>query len=173
MYRLYKLSKKDAKEIDDASTIDEYTVVLFKPNPFKIRIKGERLTDGFLQIYLVRVIYWLISYGKATLVYLQSENGDVAHHSYVIPKCFKFRFLKKDDFEIGPCFTYEEYRGQGLYGKVLNYIAIAFGNDKSDFYILVREANKESIAGVEKTIFKLDGYADKTKKLKIYQRVEE
>lgn len=60
-------------------------------------------------------------------------ESDLAHTSYVIPKCFKFPFLRADDFEIGPCFTYPSYRGKRIYPAVPQYINAYVGTEKSGF----------------------------------------
>lgn len=71
----------------------------------------------------VRIFFSLITFGKAKIFYvLDDTNGKVVHTSLVIPKCWKFTFLTQNDYEIGPCFTAPNYRGQGIYPRVLRLV---------------------------------------------------
>ena len=101
-----------------------------------------------------------------------SEDNKIAHTTYLIPKCRKFDFMGSSDWEIGPCITAREFRGQGIYPKVLNHITSSFGNNETIFYMIVEENNLSSIKGIEKAGFKRCGLVQKTKWLKQYRKQE-
>lgn len=61
--------------------------------------------------------------------------------------------MKKNDLEIGPCYTYPEFRGKGIYPKVLTKICQKRGGDSISFYMIVDENNLSSIKGIEKAGF--------------------
>lgn len=165
MYNLYVCKKNNLQ-----FKIDGFETKCFYPNPFKWMIKGEIFSRKKFT-YISRVYYWIISKGKACIFYLEDLEGELVHTAYVIPKCSKFTFMSTYDYEIGPCFTYEKYRGQGIYGKMLKYISGYIGEDCTNFYVLVRPENKSSIKGMEKSGYKLCGQADKSKWLKIYKKI--
>ncbi|MBR2988530.1 MAG: hypothetical protein IKC64_02260, partial [Clostridia bacterium] len=131
---------------------------------------GEKI--GF-KTYLVRSYFSLITWGKAKIYYAITKEGEVAHTSYLIPKCSKFPFMKKNEFEIGPCETKEKFRGQGIYPFVLNRIVCSAQNPGTKFYMIVDESNISSIKGIEKAGFEKRGLVEKTRFLKRYRLYEE
>lgn len=122
------------------------------------------------KIALSRMYFWLISKGKLEIYYILSEDGRVAHTSFVVPRCGKFPFLGQKDYEIGPCQTAVECRGKGLYGIALNRITSEKSKRQADFYMLVSEDNASSIRGIEKAGFSRDGYAIRKGWRKVYAR---
>lgn len=108
--------------------------------------------------------------GKAQVYYVQSGN-DIVHTSYVIPACVKFPFMDRKDLEIGPCYTYPAFRGNGIYPKVLSEICRRKGNDTFLFYMIVDEMNLPSIRGIEKAGFVRCGSVHKSKFSKRYNLV--
>lgn len=104
-----------------------------------LKIPGRFYIAGEKRRFLTTVsrIRWaLLTRNKAKIFYVRHKNGEIMHESVVIPECPKFPFLKRGDFEIGPCFTAEKYRGRGIYPAVLRYIAeTARGGSALDDYI--------------------------------------
>lgn len=162
----YYLYKKSGRTAEDASQ-GEIEVHCFAPKPYRLALPGERLS---IKTIAVRLNFWLISKGRARIFYVILGDKRIAHTSYLVPKCGKFGFLNSSDWEIGPCRTAREYRGQGIYPKVLSYITSSFGNDGTTFYMIVKENNLSSIKGIEKAGFKRCGTVKKTKLLKRYKR---
>lgn len=161
-YRLYKREHC-------LSTATMFEVKQFRPSLLNgLFITGERLN---LKAALARTYFWLITKGKAEIFYIESANKVVLHTSYVLPKCYKFSFMRKTDYEIGPCNTIESARGRGLYSTTLKYIISNKQYENACFWMLVSEENKPSIMGIEKAQFSLDGYAGKTSVLKRYYRI--
>ena len=152
MYFLY-----EKKYSADDAYVNELDVLEYRPTLFKPFIPNEG--DGSLKNRLSRIWFWLISGGKAKIAYVQ-RDGIIVHTSYVIPKCYKFPFMKKGDLEIGPCTTKQEYRGQGIYPRVLRYIV---DSEKTTCYMIVRETNVPSIRGIEKAGFEKRGKVEKSK----------
>ncbi|HJD23228.1 MAG TPA: hypothetical protein H9694_03680 [Firmicutes bacterium] len=98
-----------------------------------------------------------ISFGKARIYYVRNDAGELMHTSYVVPRCFKFPFLGRGDYEIGPCYTYPLHRGKGLYPATLRFICENLGGEGTTFYIIVRNENTPSIRGIEKAGFEYCG----------------
>ena len=116
-------------------------------------VDGERRS---IKETLSRIRFSLISKGKAQIFYIE-KDGAIIHSSMLVPKCRKFPFLNEHDYEIGPCFTDEKFRGMGIYPTVLNYICSNIGTDDSSFYMIISPENISSIRGVEKVGFERRG----------------
>lgn len=104
-------------------------------------------------------IWHLATLGKFRKIMIFSQDNRIAHVSRVITRCYKFPFLPKNSAEIGPCTTKPDFRGQGIYTKVLNYIRCEGGS--KDYYMLVADENIASIKGMEKAGFKKIGTVKK------------
>lgn len=159
---------KSRNKISNVVMYDE--VKIFSPSLFKMFLKGERKT---FKRGIVRCWFQIITLGKAKLYFIcDSKTGKVKHFSYVVPKCYKFAFLKNGDYEIGPCFTFPEFRGKNIYPTMLNYITGNLGDENSTFYIVVENTNLPSLKGIEKANFKRCGTVKKSGILKRYQRCD-
>ena len=140
-YLLYKNCNKGACE----SRTTRWEIISITPTLFRY-LRGEVTQSDF---------FWrILSFNRYRLFVVKNEKGDVIHRSACIGKCIKFPFLKKGDFEIGPCYTEDSFRGKGIYPAVLEHILCErVGN----YYMLVREDNESSIRGIEKAGFSLVG----------------
>lgn len=125
-------------------------------NPFKLFAKCEIFS---FKEYLIRLRWCLKTFGKAIVYYYYDEHqSDVQHTSFLIPYCNKFPFMKKKDFQIGPCYTKRTARGKGLYPKVLNFIVLENSHNNSDFYMIVNDNNPASVKGIKKAGFIETGF---------------
>ena len=147
-YLLYKYHRGSMYNgtLNDNCIINE-----FKPHPFHLYADWERTKDVSTSIF--RFYISLITLGKTVhLCILDKNKGAIMHSAYIIPKNFKYAFLKKGEYSIGPCNTPESYRGQGLYPYMLNYITRR--NTDATYYVFIREDNVASIKGAKKAGFK-------------------
>ncbi len=148
MYQLYKYDKT----IQDSEYIKSYKLDL----RFKLVSKKLSLLNIINFNHPIYDLYWYINTNGNCWRYSVFYNGKEVHHSYVTRKCFKFKFMSKDDIQIGNCFTHNSYRGQGIYPFVIqkiindNYQV----NDNIDIYMLINKNNISSIKGVQKIGFK-------------------
>jgi len=79
--------------------------------------------------------------------------------------------MKKNDFEVGPCWTDEKYRGKGIYKYVIQLAVEKFSKDNASFYMIVDEKNISSIRGIEKSGFVKIGKVKKSKLTGIYYKM--
>ena len=166
MYYLYKKKVKTENIYFSSNAfINSCNLVVFRPRLFKLFIECENVS--VLQM-LSRAYFWLITFGRYHIWFLLDGNK-VIHSSYVVPKCYKFPFLTKKDYEIGPCITNKNYRNRGIYSFVLHRISIYYQYEGADFYMVVRSDNIPSIKGIEKAGFVRQGTVIKTKLLKIFR----
>lgn len=139
---------------------------------FKVEIFMPKLQ--FLQKHrpfsLIYLIWYIFTLGKYKIIYV-FDNEKLIHYSHVLPGFWKFRFMNRDDYEIGPCWTDELYRGQQIYPYVIQKIVELFKNDAAFFYMVVDEKNIASIRGIEKAGFIKVGIVKKTKFLGIYYKI--
>lgn len=163
MRLLYSFKKQDIDYSDIYGA--DFIVHEFQPTLFKWYLHGE---NRDIKTFFMRMFFQAVTFGKAKIFYVINDNDQIMHTSYVVPKCFKFPFLKKYDYEIGPCFTYPEYRGKGIYPKVLKYICMNIGNESSNFFVIVSRNNISSIKGIEKSGFNKLGLVEKSRVLKRY-----
>ena len=154
LYRQNRVVEKAQTDIE---------IYKFNPSFFKLFVKGE---EKNIKSMLSRMYFHLMAGKKYVIYYVLSPDGKVAHTSAVMPKCFKFRYLGEKDCEIGPCYTNKEFRGKGIYPKVLRCILSDYEADT--FYMMVSDSNNSSIRGIEKAGFEHCGEISKSKILKIY-----
>ena len=125
--------------------------------------KNEKISVLFLKSEFFKMekkekLWWLLSLGRFQKC-VATYGNSIAHESCVIGKNFKFPFLSKTEAEIGPCFTYPQFRGKGIYPYVLKKILSEGGYN--GYYMLVHEDNTASIKGIEKAGFKRVGFVEK------------
>lgn len=113
-----------------------------KPTFFRA-YRGEKLT---LRKLIVNAYWWWLSKG-CYRVWCAWDGDKVIHTSYVVPSCFKFPFLGKEDVEIGPSQTDVKYRGKGIFPAVLQSM------NKERSYTFIRQDNYSSCRGVAKAGF--------------------
>lgn len=136
----------------------------FAVSPFRLRAKGERIG---VKAALGRLYFWLVSFGGCRIWYLR-HGSQVVHTSCVVPRCCKFPFLKKDEYEIGPCVTQEAYRSRGIYQYMLRCITAS--QPDAVFYMIVRSTNEPSVRGIEKAGFQRCGTVVRSRFLKNYHK---
>ena len=109
------------------------------------------------------------------IVFFISDGKGLVHYSFVINKCPKFCFLNYNDYVISPCWTRKDKRGMGIYAAMIDYIGAYYKNKdvESNVYILVRNENKSSVKGIEKSHFTKIGIVKKSRFLKIYSKIIE
>ena len=138
---------------------NNFEVQVFKPSLFKPSLKGYCNSFKDYATYF----YWLvISYFELAIYYVK-DGEKLIHTSLVTNKSFKFPFMSENDLHIGPCITKEEYRGRGIYPKVLQKIAL--DSPQKTLFMIIEDSNIASIKGVTKAGFKKIGKICKYKKL--------
>ena len=160
MRYLYRKHYTDISNSDFRNEfLDSCSILVLKPHPFNIRLKYETLN---MKQCLSRLYFWLITFGRYRIYFL-CHGSDIVHSSFVVPKCYKFPFLRSVDYEIGPCVTSSDYRRRGSYTYVLDYITSCYEFKDAEFYMIVNNTNKPSIKGIEKAGFEKCGTVRKTK----------
>lgn len=152
VYELYRFKK-------DLNTGEVENLYSYKLSGFRIKAPNEVITKSEIK---GRVLFKILALGKVWLWYVTDEERNIIHKSICVSKCLRFPFMKKGDFEIGPCLTVPEMRGRGIYPRVLSSIVKSYrSQNDADFYMLVAPDNRASIKGIEKAGFVRVGTAKK------------
>ena len=150
-YLVYKNSFfVDQEKIDINNDLE---IKVFKPLPWKLYF-DKSIEKMSFRTSLFRLYISLLSLGKTKIYFAIDKNtGNIVHSSCIIPRNFKYPFLKKGEYCIGPCNTAPMFRGRGIYPYVLRYIV----DDNPDiiFKMIIRKDNMPSINGVKKADFQL------------------
>ncbi len=161
---LYKKPFTAVGETETDEFLSSCELRTLRPTPRKLRLDGEKLS---LRQRLGRLYFWFITAGRCKIFFL-CHGGDVVHSSFVVPKCTKFPFLRKGDYEIGPCATSADYRRRGAYRYVLGHITAQTEYEGACFYMIVKSTNAPSIGGIEKAGFTRCGSVRRTPIFKKY-----
>jgi len=138
------------------------------PKPFPEGLKMEIFAPSWKSIrvnnYTSIWLYWFWFFfsRRKYLIYYLVDGGRIVHLSHVISQNPKFAFMGPDDFEIGPCWTHPDYRGQGLYSSVLGRIAGDLMSTVDRLFIFAEKKNEASLKGITKSGFKFFGSGKKT-----------
>ena len=146
---------------DPRSLSEGMKIEVFTPSWKRIRINS----------YTSILLYWfwfLFSRKKYNIYYLVHQ-GRIVHLSHVISKNPKFAFMGPEDFEIGPCWTHPDYRGQGIYSVVLSRIAGDFQGKADRLFIFAENENVASLKGISRSGFKFLGSGKKSGIFGIYR----
>ena len=96
-------------------------------------------------------IFYFLARGKFKIYYAKDNmTGEIVFHSVVYSKSFKFRFMRKGDYQIAHCFTRETHRGKNIYPYVLKYIV---DKEEGNAVMFIKDGNEASEHGVVKAGF--------------------
>jgi len=134
MYWFYKRDKSTLIKIDD-----RFKYFFFDPTTFNLK-----LHNGSILLYL---FWYIFSFGRYRIFYIIDKKSDtIAHYSHILPKIFKYSFMKKQEFQIANCYTYPEFRGNRLFSFALSFI----GESEDVFWVGTRDDNNASIKSIER-----------------------
>ncbi len=143
---------------------DIYSVEIFRPKIYKIFPRGIAKLN-----FLFWWILWLLRLFSSPdyhgfIVYHEAK---VIHYSIILPKFFRFPFMAVNDFQIGPCWTHEEYRRKGIHSLIIQKILKTFNKEGSRLWYVTREENIASVRSIKKAGFTLQGSGFRKKRLGI------
>lgn len=118
---------------------------VFRPSLFCLTSSYERVD---IKTKLSRMQFLLVTKGQYKIYHL-CDGENIVHTAYVVPQCGKFPFMKKGDYEIGPCITSEAYRRRGAYRYVLSKILENESSTSGTAYMIVSDTNIASRKGIE------------------------
>lgn len=142
MHELYELKKENLIRKTDC----EYKSI--QVEPFSRKLFGNTKKGS-----LVALVWKIITLGKVKAYVVYNSNGEMINYTCVISKCYKFPFMRKGDIEIGPCFTWENYRGQGILPSVISSIIDNELKENSSAYAMINAKNAASIKSFKKSGF--------------------
>jgi hypothetical protein len=104
-----------------------------------------------------------IIFGKTYCIYAIVKNGECVHYSHVLGKGIRFPFMKRNDIQIGPCWTRPDHRNQGIFTSVIKKIVADFST--CDAWASCDEDNLASRKGLEKAGLNLVAKGERTRPL--------
>lgn len=116
--------------------------------------------------FFVNLFWYIFTFGSCEVLIVEN-NDKLVHFTYIIPKVFRFPFMKKGDIQIGPCLTTENYRKKGIYGAVLHYIIAKYSGNERILWIYTAEKNIASQSVIEKVGFQFFSFASISRFLRI------
>ena len=157
----FKKSLNDINQETNTIQFDpSFKYLIFRPTI--MRLIPEGINGKFFILWGIFSFIWSLQ-RKPYEVHILYKDSQVVHYSVVLPKCYKFPFMNKKDIEIGPCWTHPDYRGKGIYPKMLNVICNRFAKNKENAWIFCEENNHASQRGILKAGFSFVGKGEKTK----------
>ena len=147
---------------------NEFSYFFYSPRIYKL--KKHNSTSLFSN--LLYFFWFIFSFGNYKILYIvNKKNKEIVHFSNVIPKIFKYSFMKKEDLQITHCYTYPNFRRMNLYSFALYIIQKEYSNCK--LWIGSRVDNEKSIIAIEKSGFKKMFSVQKSSFLGIYYKIDE
>ena len=124
---------------------------------------------------LVANLFWKLLDRKCYVCAIVGEENVIKHYSYVMRKSPKFPFMRKNDYMIGPSVTMENYRGQGLFPRVIRFVINKIKTEGPDVRLvaLVREDNYASRSAFEKVGMQWLGKRFVKNKYKVYYEIKD
>lgn len=163
-YYLYRITDFNLLESFDSNT--EVDIKEYKPSLWSVLTcfnKKNRILNTIGRKY--SLLWYFASLGTMKVYYAENENKEIAFYCTVLRKCIKFKFLKKGNYEIGHCYTFEKFRGKNIYPTVLKHI---IQKEEGQPVMFIRTDNIPSIKGVSKVGFTATDEIIKTKFTKKY-----
>lgn len=155
MYWFYQRDRLKLIEIDD-----KFKYFFFNPTIFNLK-----LHKGSVILYF---FWYIFSLGRYRILYIVDENSNtIAHYSHVLPKIFKYSFMKKQEFQIANCYTDPKFRGERLFSFALSFIGESFSEHV--IWVGTRDNNNASIKSIERAGFKKAVNVSKTSVFGIYK----
>jgi len=90
------------------------------------------------------------------------KDGEIVHHTALVPADFRFPFMNPNDLQVACVWTREDHRGMGLGLFALRAAMQWVQNPPLTFWYMVTEMNKPSIRLAEKAGFHYSGRASRT-----------
>ena len=153
VFLFYKHMKSELIEIDA-----RFNYFFFKPSLFNLK-----LHEGSLIIY---IFWYIFTFGRYKIFYI-FENQKMVHFSNVLPKIFKYSFMRKEDIQIANSYTDPLFRGNKLYPFALSIIAEEYADNA--VWVGSRSDNSASLSGIKKAGYILISKVYKSMFLGIYR----
>jgi len=162
-YMFYVLRSQDIKHVD-VTLSGHYSFEFWKPTIPTIVPKSLFKAPFFVWSVLHYLKLFSTPNYSIFMVYLGKK---MVHYSVVLPKYFRTPFITKNDLQIGPVWTHNEHRRNGIASYVIQKILQSYKKRGRKFWYIVREENIASRRLAEKAGFILYGKGVRKKKFGI------
>lgn len=150
----YIFYKKNINKINSQIELEEnYSFCIWRPGINKIFIKGLDVSLFTMLICWIMHHLRLFRGRDYSIFVVLYNNSEIAHYSMVLPKSFRFPFMKKDDLQIGPSWTNPKHRRKGLLSFAIAKMHETFKDKDRNFWYITKEENIPSNAAIIKIGF--------------------
>jgi RimJ/RimL family protein N-acetyltransferase len=139
-----------------------YELKAFKPDCLHITAKGMKKNRSFIAWWFLYLISWRHK-AKSYEYYLVYDGEKLIHYCGVLPKYYRYPFMNDDDVQIGPFWTAEDYRGQGICPIVISRVMEDYKSRNKYAYIITRENNVNSQRSITKAGLDVYGHGFRTR----------
>ena len=161
--KIYKIEDKLIINIQEVEAVLQlYDLTIQKPQLFQLSQFGY----GFF----INLFWYIFTLGNFQILCL-TDKTKLVHFTYIIPKVYRFPFMKDGDIQIGPCLTSEDYRKKGVYKSVLQYIIEKYSGKGRSLWIYTAEKNIASQSVIEKVGFQFCSMATISKLTKVVKLI--
>ena len=152
-YMFFRKNLAEVKEPDNDTLTKvnaSYKLETFKPDWLHIMPKGMNVTLIGMYQSLVFIIWWFLYLAmwkrqdKSYEHYLVYDGERLIHYSVVLPRYYRYPFMGSNDIQIGPYWTAEEYRGQGICPFIIRKTLSDYQLRRGYAYVLISEDNLKS-----------------------------
>ena len=142
VYRVYRTEGIHVDPEEETPGLnEEYAIELWKPGVSAI--VPPTMSSRF-------IVWWLFHYFRILgngmyQVLVIRHKGTVIHRSCLVPKYFRWPFMREQDLQISSTWTHPEHRGRGLATFALRYLVRSYADGSRRFWYIGREDNPASI----------------------------
>jgi RimJ/RimL family protein N-acetyltransferase len=157
------LSRLKDKDSDQPAGLNRnYELKVFRPDCLHVVPKGMKKEPGFIIWWFLYLTIWRWQ-GKSYEYYLVYDKEQLIHYCLLSPKYYRYPFMNNDDIQIGPFWTAEGYRGQGICPTVIAKVMEDYKSRNRYAYIITRENNVNSQRSIAKAGLEVYGHGIRTK----------
>lgn len=151
--------KKDNTALTSNSNIRlDYRLEVWRPGVFTFVPPNKGIKYFFYWIFYMFGIFKNSNYAS----YLLYDNGILVSSCLVVPSYYKWPFMGNNDIQFTYVVTNENYRGQGLAGKLIEKAMADFSHQSDAFWYITDTQNPASIRVAEKLGFRCQGKAERS-----------
>jgi len=142
------VSEPGWKVPDHSAFLELYNMEIWRPSLFNVLPPG--FPKKYLMFYFAHHLH-IFRNRKYSVIYVYDKNNNaLVSSTLLIPKYFKWPFMKNGDLQYSYSITKPEYRGRGVNTFVKQYARVLYDND-TNFWGLVDPENISSIKVLEKS----------------------
>lgn len=153
-----------AHQSDIAAPLEiNYSFELWKPTIMRVFPQGISRFHQYIEFIKLWTMQYLVLQDKHFSALVIRDSDEIIHYTVLLSPCYRFPFMAHRDFQLGPAWTSEKYRCQGLALFAIRKIASLFSANDRYFWWICDSDNIGSQKTITKAGFFEVGEGTKTK----------